>query len=160
MKLKLILISIGLVVLSIAPMIIMGKIDPMAYFDSGIDKGVSSFNKLKASAPKNLSSVMSKDKIKIYRWRDKNGVMQFSNVPPPTDRKVERVDVDPNSNLMQAVKVPIKEVAVVSSKKGKPAKMESPYSVKGAKKILEEARGIKGQLKRRQEQQQQAFKQL
>ncbi len=156
MKFKLIMMLITLGVLSVVPLIMMGKFDPMAFFD----KGTSEFNSLKAKAPKNLSSVVTDEKVQVYKWRDENGVMQFSNVPPPADRDVEQVVLDPNSNLMQAVKVPEEAPEKEVSKDAGQTKLPSPYSVKGVKKVMDDVRGVEDLLKQRQDQQQDALNKL
>ena len=158
MKIKILLMLITLGMLSVMPMIYMGKFDPMAFFDSGLSKGASEFSKLKAKAPKSLSSVVSNEKVQVYKWRDEHGVMQFSNTPPPTGSKAEEVELDPNSNLMQAVKVPVKEEE--KSEKAAPAEMPNPYSVKGMKKVMDDARGIEDMLQKRHEDQQEMMKNL
>jgi len=157
MKLKILFMLITLGVLSVAPMIYMGKLDPMAFFDSGLSKGSSEFNKLKASVPKNLSSVVTDKKVKVYKWRDKNGVMQFSNTPPVDGTQAEQIELNPDKNLMQAVKVPVKE-----EKEQEVAKVEkpNPYSVKGMKKVMDDARGIEELLQKRQEEQQKMMNNL
>jgi len=156
MKLKILSMLVVLGVLSVTPMIYMGKFDPMAFFDSGVSMGSSEFNKLKAKVPKNLTSVVTDKKVQVYKWRDKNGVMQFSNTPPLAAGKAERVVLDPNSNLVQAVKVPEK----VKPKEVVQTKSPNPYSVKGMKKVMDDARGIEEMLQRRHEDQQKAINNL
>jgi hypothetical protein len=152
------LITLG--VLSVIPLIIMGKFDPMAFFDSSLSKGASEFSKLEARAPKNLSSVVTDKKVQVYKWRDEKGVMQFSNVAPPTDRNAERVELDPDSNLMQAVKVPEKTPEKAAPKKVTQTKLPNLYSVKGAKKLMDKTRDVEELLKQRHEQQQEAINNL
>lgn len=151
MKLKILLMLITLGVLSVAPMIYMGKFDPTALFDSGLRKGSSEFKKLKAKAPKSLTNVVTNEKVQVYKWRDKNGVMQFSNTPPVSGAKVEQIELNPDKNLIQAVKVPVKQ-----EKEQEAAKVEkpNPYSVKGMKKVMDDAKGIEELLKKRHEDQQ------
>jgi len=144
-------------ILSVTPMIYMGKFDPMAFLDSGLSNGSTEFNKLKAKAPKNLTNVVSDEKVQVYKWRDKNGVMQFSNTPPPSDIGAEQVELDPNKNLVQAVKVPEKkEEPAEVAKVEKP----SPYSVKGMKKVMDDAKGIEQLLQQRHEDQQKMMNDL
>jgi len=154
MKFKLIMMLATLVVLSVLPLVMMGKFDPMAFFDSSLSKGASEFNRLKAQAPKNLTSVVSDKKVQVYKWRDEHGVMQFSNVPPPSGDGAERVVLDPDSNLVQAVKVPEKKEV---QKTAVQAERPNPYSIKGMKKVMDDAKGIEGLLQKRQAQQQQAL---
>jgi len=158
MKLKILFMLITLGVLSVTPMIYMGKFDPMAFFDSGLSKGASEFNKLKARVPKDLTSVVTDKKVQIYKWRDEHGVMQFSNTPPPTVNNAERVVLDPDSNLMQAVKVPEKEEE--KPKQTAQTEMPNPYSVKGMKKVMDDARGIEDLLQKRHEKQQKMLNNL
>ena len=138
------------------PMIYTGKFDPLAFI-ADFSKTSSGLAKLTAKAPKNLSNVVTNEKVQVYRWSDENGVMQFSNTPPPTGTNAEQIVLDPNSNLLQAVKIP--------EKKEEPkqvAKTEStnPYSVKGMKKVMDDARGVEKMLQQRHEEQQKMMNNL
>jgi hypothetical protein len=152
MKFKIIMMLVVLVGIAITPMIMKGEFDPMSFFGGGL----SEFEKLKAKAPKGLSSVVTDEKIQVYKWRDKNGVMQFSNTPPPNSIKGEKVELNPNSNIIQAIKVENKETV----KKEASIKAPSPYSVKGMKKVMDDARGVEDLLKNRHENQQEMLKNL
>ena len=143
-------------VVSVMPMIYMGKFDPLSFLESGFSMGGSEFTKLKAKAPKNLSNAVTDEKVQVYKWRDEHGVMQFSNTPPPTGDAVEQVVLDPNHNLMQAVKVP-EEVEV---KQQVEAESPNPYSVKGMKKVVDDAKGVEQLLQQRHESQQQMLKDI
>ena len=147
-----------LAILSVIPLIYMGKFDPLAFFDSGLslglsDLGSSEFMKLKSKAPSNLSSAVTDEKVQVYKWRDENGVMQFSNTPPLKESNAEQILLDPNSNIIQAVKVPEKEEPGPVVKK----KSSNPYSVSGMKKVVDDARDVEKLLQQRQEQQQEAL---
>ena len=155
MKLKIISMLITLVVLSVMPMIYMGKFDPLSFFDAGPNEDNSAFAKLKEQAPKGLSSVVTDEKVEVYKWRDENGVMQFSNMPP-TEGKAEQVVLDPNSNVIQAIKVPVKETLKEAPKADAP----SPYSMKGMKKVMDDAKGIEALLQKRHEDQQKMMNDL
>lgn len=155
MKYKIFTMLLTLGMLSVVPLIYMGKFDPMAFFESGFSMGSSEFSKLKARAPSNLSSAVTDKKIQVYKWRDENGVMQFSNTPPLNANNAEQVSLDPNSNVIQAVKVPVKEEpAQVVQTTTKPA---NPYSVKGMKKTIDDARNVEKLMQQRHEQQQKAL---
>ena len=156
MKFKILSMLVILGFLSVIPMIYMGKFDPLSFLESGFSAGGSEFDKLKAKAPKNLSNVVSDEKVQVYKWRDENGVMQFSNTPPLTGGVAEQVVLDPNSNLMQAVKVPEQEEPKPEAEVETP----SPYSVKGMKKVMDDARGVEELLQQRHEGQQQVLKDL
>ena len=155
MKFKIFSMLVILGVVSVMPMIYMGKFDPLSFLESGFSKGGSEFAKLQAKAPKNLSNAVTDEKVQVYKWRDEHGVMQFSNTPPITGA-AEQVVLDPNHNLMQAVKVP--EEAEV--KQQVEAESPSPYSVKGMKKVVDDAKGVEQLLQQRHESQQQMLKDI
>ncbi len=173
MKFKIFTMLVTLGIMSVVPMIYMGKFDPMAFFDSSISKGTAELKNLiappsglfakyrpsldiKANMPESLANVVSDKKVQVYKWRDKNGVMQFSNAPPPTVTNVEAVLVDPNNNLVKAIKIPKKE----EPKEVVKTQSVSPYSVSGMKKVMNDARGVEELLKKRHEQQQKMMNSL
>lgn len=156
MKFKILSMLVILGVLSVMPMIYMGKFDPLSLIDSGFSMPGSEFKKLQAKAPKNMSNVVTDKKVQVYKWRDENGVMQFSNTPPPAGGAAEQVVLDPNSNLMQAVKTPVEEVPEPTAETETP----NPYSVKGMKKVMDDARGVEDLLQKRHQGQQQMLKDI
>ncbi len=155
MKFKIISMLITLTVFSVVPLIYMGKFDPLSFFDSGLKQGATEFSKLKDKAPKGLGSVVSDEKVQVYKWRDENGVMQFSNTAPEHNL-AEQIVLDPNSNLIQAVKVPAK----AAPKEAESAEAPSPYSVQGMKKVMNDAKDIEGLLQKRHEEQQKMMNNL
>ena len=156
MKFKIFTMLVTLGILSVVPMIYMGKFDPMAFFDSGLSTGMSEFKNLKAKAPKSLSNAVTSEKVQVYKWRDKNGIMQFSNTPPLTGGDTEKVVLEPNKNIIQAVKIPEKEEPKEVAKTQSP----SPYSVKGMKKVMNDAKGVEALLQKRHEEQQKMMNDL
>ncbi len=156
MKFKIFTMLVILGVLSVMPMIYMGKFDPMAFFDSNFRSGVSEFKNIKAKVPESLSNVVNDKKVQVYKWRDANGIMQFSNTPPPTGGDAEKIEVSPNKNIVQAVKIPEKEETEEVAKTEAP----SPYSVKGMKKVMNDAKGVEALLQKRHEEQQKMMNDL
>ncbi|NOQ69577.1 MAG: DUF4124 domain-containing protein [Gammaproteobacteria bacterium] len=155
MKFKILSMLIILGVISVLPMIYTGKFDPLVFI-TGFSDESSGFTKLKAKAPENLSNVVTDEKVQVYKWSDKNGVMQFSNRPPLTVTNAEQVVLDPNSNLVQAVKIPEKE----EPKQVVQTESPNPYSVKGMKKVMDDARGVEEMLHKRHEEQQKMMNNL
>jgi len=157
MKLKILSMLIILGILSVTPMIYMGKFNPVEFLDSGFSSGASEFEKLKAKAPGNLTSVVTDEKVQVYKWRDKNGVMQFGSTPPPGVSNARQVALNPNSNVVKAVKVPVKEESAAA-----PAELAQPgpYSVKGMKKVMDDARGVEQMLQQSHEQRSKALNNL
>ena len=153
MKFKIFTMLVTLGVLSVIPMIYMGKFDPMSFFDSSLSKGVSELKNLKDMAPSGLGT---DKKVQVYKWRDENGIMQFSNAPPPTVTNAEPVLVDPNKNLVKAIKIPEKEEPKEVAKTESP----NPYSIKGMKKVMNDAKGVEALLQKRHEEQQKMMNNL
>jgi len=149
MKLLVFKMFVTLGIIIALPLIYMGKFDPVSFFDSVSSGGMSEFNALKAKAPKNLSSVVSDEKVQIYKWRDKHGVMQFTNTPPPAEKNAEQVELNPNSNIIQAVKIPVEGEPKKVAKTERP----NPYSVGGMKKAVDAAKNVEKMLKERNEKQ-------
>ena len=149
MKFKILTMLIILGILSVTPMIYMGKFDPLTLISNFSFSGLDS---IETKSLNKLKKVVTDEKVQVYRWRDENGVMQFSNTPPATEPHAEQIVLDTNSNVMQAVKVPVKEV---KEEKPEPAvKAPSPYSAKGMKKVMDDARGVEEMLQKRHEEQQ------
>lgn len=159
MKLKIFSLLVILGVMSVTPMIYMGKFDPLSLIDSVMNGGVSNFEKLKAKAPVNLKNAVTDEKVQVYKWRDEHGIMQFSNTPPASIGNAQLVELNPNSNVVEAVKVPVKEKR--NEAESAPAvKVSSPYSVKGMKKVMDDAKGIEDMLQQRHEEQQKLMNNL
>ena len=45
-------------------------------------------------------------KTRIYSWRDEEGNVHFSNQPADSDRQTEQILVDPDINVVPAIKMP------------------------------------------------------
>jgi hypothetical protein len=147
MKFKILSLLVTLGFLSVMPMIYIGKLNPLAFFDSGLDNGLS---ELKAKAPENFSNAVTEEKVSVYKWRDKNGVMQFSNTPPASGAVAELIVLNPNSNIVQAVKIPQQEAFTEEVNSSAP----NPYSIQGMKQVMDDAKGVEQLLQNRHEQQQ------
>ena len=83
------------------------------------------------------------NKTKIYSWRDKEGNMHFTNVPPENGGETDTMQVNPNMNVMQTSKPPQEEV-VDSPKKedsGVPD-AQSLYTPEGINRLLEDAKNV------------------
>jgi len=90
----------------------------------------------------------------MYRWRDEYGVMQYSNTPPAQMQNAERIELDPNHNVIEATKVP--EVEVTPTQTSQP-EIKNPYSVSGMKQAVEDAKAVQGILDKRAEEQKRAL---
>ena len=147
MKFKILSMLIVLGLLSVMPLIYSGKLDPAKLFDKvdlSTDQISSGISQLKKKVP----SMGGNAEVKVYKWRDANGVMQFGSQPPPEVSRFEQVSVDVNKNVVDAVKVPLKKE---SEKVSQELSAPSPYSVKGMKKVMDDARGVEDLLKKSHE---------
>ena len=149
MKFKIITMLVILGLLAVTPMIYMGKLNPLAVIDSVFD---FDFSRFVSKGAKNLFGVVTDEKVRVYKWRDENGVIQFSNEPPLSSSiDSEQIMLDPNSNVIQAVKVAEKEEEVKPVVKTESA---NPYSVNGMKKVVDDAKDVEEVLQRRHAEQQ------
>ncbi|HEB81314.1 MAG TPA: DUF4124 domain-containing protein [Gammaproteobacteria bacterium] len=144
MKLKIFTMLVILGLLAVTPMIYMGRFDPMAVFDGG----VSRLEKLKAKAPKNLTSVVTDKKVQVYQWRDQNGILQYSNTPP-VGITAKQVTLSPDKNVIQSTRVTPAKVDVRNGASS--TDITRPYSVSGMKQVMEDARNVEQVLKKSHE---------
>ena len=151
MKLKIVSMLIILAFLSVMPMIYMGKFDPSALMSAN-DELDFDLGEIVARVFKKDSGVIVDNKVQVYKWRDKEGVMQFSSEPPSGTYDTEQIVLHPDSNVLQAVKVREKETIQPVAKIEKSA--VTPYSINGMKKVVDDAKGIEEMLQQREEQQQ------
>ena len=125
-----------------------------------------SFDQLKApdiALPKvpdsaNLPSVGdgSSRKDIVYLWRDEKGSLHFSSTPPPAGVEYTSKGYDPNTNLIQSVKIKEKEpepVEVVEQQVKKPSDIGSPYSPEKVEKLFDDAQKVQQVLEERLKQQ-------
>ena len=85
--------------------------------------------------------------VTVYQWIDKDGVTHFGGTPPTGQGTYEKKEIRASTNLMQAFKTPEEEEEEVSSQKV--ARVGSPYSADGVKKLLDDAKGIQDQMNER-----------
>ncbi|NOR43873.1 MAG: DUF4124 domain-containing protein [Gammaproteobacteria bacterium] len=141
------LVILGL--LSVMPLVYMGKVDSQALIDFD-------FGWFGKQGTGSLSSVVTDEKVHVYKWRDQNGVMQFSNERPPLSVGAKQIVLNPNSNVIQAVKIAEKKKVAPVVK----TESVSPYSVSGMKKVMDDAKGVEQVLQQRHEEQQQMMENL
>ena len=155
MKSTIISMLIVLCILAAAPLLLFG--------DSGIlaRYGIDLFGEpdLRAKAPKNITNVTTDKKVQVYRWRDQNGVMQFTNSPPPQSHQAELVELVPNTNIVKAVEVPEEQQ---EQERSRPKVMTtgSPYTPAGMKDLLDTTSSLADGISEKQTQQQELMDQI
>ena len=155
MKSTLISMIIVLCVLAVVPMILLGDKDLLARFGFGPKDELS---ELRAKAPKNFTTVTTDKKVTVYKWRDANGVLQFSNSPPPDGGDSDTVELRPDTNLVKAIKVPEEEPETKSG----PVVMTTgnPYTPGGMKQMIDTTMQLKDTLNQQQQDQQKMMEQM
>lgn len=95
--------------------------------------------------------------VKVYKWVDNNGVINYSQEKPDEmiakAANVKELMVDPNTNVVQADKLPEPEPAPEPEKpKAAPATQVSLLpSPQNVKKLIEDAKGVQGLMDARTE---------
>ena len=86
-----------------------------------------------------------------YKWVDKKGVTHYSTEKPPQEQaSVEVLEVDPNVNIIQSVKMPeeIEEASTTITP------VEGPlYDPQNIKKLMDDAKNVEKVLQERYEKQ-------
>ena len=153
MKSTIISMLIVLMVMVAVPMFIMKDGDMLEKLGFG-----GSTDNLKASAPKNVQAVKTDKRIEVYKWRDENGVMQFSQTPPQSGGSSEKMVLSPDTNVIDALKVTEKKEEAVS--RGKVVSLRSPYSPGGVKDLIKGTKDVQQQLNEQQAQKEKMMKEM
>lgn len=98
---------------------------------------------------KDLTPAIPAGKDTAYKWVDEKGVVHFSTEPPPEEQQAERLEVDPNVNVIKSVKPREQE----SPETAPAPELQSPYTPEGAKKLIDDARNVQKLLDDRYEKQ-------
>ena len=81
----------------------------------------------------------------IYQWKDEKGELHFSSTPPPDGVKFTSKGYDPNTNLIQSVKIQ-EETAQPEAEQQPEIKKASdignPYSPEKVEKLIKDAQNI------------------
>ena len=151
MKSTIISMIIVLCVLAIIPMFLIG--------DNNILDRFSLDGAEAPKTPKGLTNVTTDEKVQVYKWRDKFGVMQFTNKPPPETSQAELVELTPNTNIVRAVEVPEDEPEKKRSGP-KVITVGNPYTPGGMKDLLDTTSSLAEGMNQKQLDQQQLMDQI
>ncbi len=81
----------------------------------------------------------------IYKWKDKQGVLHFSSSPPPEGTEFTSKGYDPNTNLIQSVKVitePTERLRPQQQQIQTSSDIGNPYSPAKVEKLIKDAQNI------------------
>lgn len=145
MKSTIVSMFIVLIVLMIVPMFLLNNEEYLQKLGFG---GDSNMEDLKAKAPKNIETVTTDRRVEVYKWVDDSGVVQFTNTPPMEGRASEKIVLSPNTNVMDAIKIPEEEPEVASG----PTvyTLGNPYTPGGAKELIDQSMKLQEQMNQQQ----------
>jgi hypothetical protein len=87
----------------------------------------------------------------FYRWNDAKGNVHFTTEPPPDGIKYTVKGYNPDTNLIQAVEIPVEEPVVeppppgsepASENKSPAQDLDSPYSKDNIQKLFDDTRNL------------------
>ncbi|MDH5516474.1 MAG: DUF4124 domain-containing protein [Gammaproteobacteria bacterium] len=166
-------------------------VGPLVYFNGGAafmddwfaqSKTASTSLKAKLNTDVVYAPVTTDQKVKVYKWKDQNGIWQFGNAPPPGQAGVESMTLQPNVNIMKALDLPEQQADEVNSRFGvvslknrdgknkrddkadedsvgiSKESLENPYAPESISELLQSSKNIQKLLDSRQQQQSQAVK--
>lgn len=114
----------------------------------------------KSSGSKSVDTVINSSPNSIYEWKDAEGNLQFSNTPPAEGVEYTVREYDPNTNVIQSIKLLAEETEASSTEPQTNQKIissEDPvdvYSPDRVKKLIDDAKNIENILNDRLKKQQ------
>jgi len=95
----------------------------------------------------------------FYRWNDAKGNVQFTTEPPPDGIEYTVKGYNPDTNLIQAVEIPVEEpppapvVETASESNSSEQGLDSPYTKEKIQKLFDDTKNIEKLLNQRYEDQ-------
>lgn len=106
----------------------------------------------------NLSPISGKQKV--YKWVDEHGVTQYSTEAPPQTTPTQTLELDPNTNIVQSVRMP-EATPEETNNSPQVALPEGPiYSPDNIKQLMDNAKNVQKLLDERHQNQQKALDSL
>ena len=99
----------------------------------------------------------------VYKWHDTEGNLHFTTEPPSGGIEYSVMGFDPNTNVIQAVKLPEEVEQEVEeeqeSESKKVGEIGNPYSPEKIEKLIDDAKNVENLLKQRIKDQEAAINQ-
>lgn len=153
MKSTIISMLVVLVLLVVLPILFLG--DKRLFDGISLDSPDSSSG-AGVQLSSRIENVSTDAPVAIYRWRDANGLLQFSNTEPE-GVAAELLQLEPNLSSMDPVKArPVDNTAATVSA----PETGNPYTPGGMKEMVEQANELKKVLSQQQADQQQAIENI
>ena len=111
-------------------------------------------NRIQAGSDEDLDG-----KDVFYKWYDADGNVQFTTEPPPEGVEYTLKGFDPDTNVIQSVKLPSEETKTeetnpTAKKSDNPGDIGNPYSADTIEKLFEDTKNIEKLLQQRLQDQQ------
>lgn len=123
--------------------IVVGVSNYALYIMTGKSPFTGDGPKLSFSAP-SPSSLIPKGKQQAYKWTDEHGVVHYSEAPP-AHIEAERLDVDPNTNMIQGLRKKEKETdetATATPPAAPTLPQGSVYNPETIRKLIDDAKQV------------------
>lgn len=157
MKSTIISMIIVLVVMAAVPMIFLGEgnfAEQLGFGGFGNKENTNTPAKL----PENVKAVVTDRRVEVYTWFDEHGVKQFSNTPPPDGGESEKIVLSPDTNVIDAIKIPEEETEVASG--SKVYSIGNPYTPGGMKKVIDDTMDARESLDQRRADQEKMMQEI
>ncbi len=147
--------------------LVIGMMLPFTILKGKDGKALMSFSDLKMP-DLGVPSLPKPDPVKavdssstIYQWKDNDGNIQFTNSPPPEGVEYTAKGYDPDTNVIQSVKVTENESETREAEKedeiAAPDSITSVYSPEKINKLFDDAKNVEKLLNDRLKQQKAAI---
>ena len=159
MKSTIISMFIVLIVMVALPMIFLGDnnfAEQLGF--SGFGNKTNTATDKPVKLPKNVKAVVTNKRVEVYTWVDEYGVKQFSNTPPSDGGASEKIVLSPDTNVIDAIKIPEKEAEVASGPKV--YSLGNPYTPGGMKEVVNNASDVRETLNQRQADQEKMMQEI
>lgn len=143
--------------------IALGASNYMLYIMTGktpFDSSDMKVPDLSFSSPKLDDINPLSDSNKVYKWVDENGVTQYSSEAPPESVKSKILDIDPNVNVVQGLKLEEDDTEEIAQTQTNALPQGSVYNPQAIKKLMDDAKNVQKKLNERYKEQENALKDL
>lgn len=145
--------------------LVIGMMLPFTVLKGKDGRALMSFSDLKipdlggSSLPKSNPLKAGDGNSTIYQWKDNDGNIQFTSSPPPAGVEYTVKGYDPNTNVIQSVKLPESESKETGKKDeiAPPDGITSVYSPEKINKLFDDAKNVEKLLNDRLKQQKAAI---
>lgn len=93
----------------------------------------------------------------VYKWVDENGVTQYSSEPPPENVQRKVLEIDPNVNVVQGLRIEEEEPQEIAQTQNNVIPQGQVYNPQAIKKLMDDAKNVQKKLNERYKEQEKAL---